>query len=147
MAQLSESEHHALAAFADERGLHFTDLLQELGKTLPGHHALLLAALEEIRGQFTRGEISCVLDCNNGLFLIGGLIGNHTAANVVDSPEMDSKWGVETRSLARRIHALTPTQRVALELWTASLWSRYQENDYWDEQLVWLSTKPTDDAS
>jgi len=145
--RLSDDEHQALVTFAEERGFHFTDLLRELGKTLPAQQALLLAALEEIRGQFTRGEVSCMLDVNNGVYLTAGLIGQHTAMNVADSPEMDEKWGVETRSLARRIHALTATQRVAIELWTASMWSRHEENDHWEKQITWLSTKPTDDVA
>lgn len=140
--RLSDEEHAALTTWADRFGLTFSDLLRELGKALPAQQALLLAALEEIRGQFNRSEVSCMLDSCNGLALLGGLLGQHVALEVLDSPHMNEKWGVQTRDVARRLRELSDAQRIALEMWIASMWSRYQDDDHWESQITWLASAP-----
>lgn len=141
-ARLSEAEYGALTEWADRFGLTFSDLLRELGKSLPAQQALLLAALEEIRGQFNRSEVSCMLDSCNGLALLGGLLGQHVAIEVLDSPHMNEKWGVDVRDVSRRLRELTDTQRIALEMWIASMWSRCEDDTHWETQITWLATAP-----
>lgn len=70
---------------------------------------------------FTKKVWMAICDANNGAMLIPGcwqVIG----PNLEDSPELDEKWGVSTRQIARQIAALTRGQQFAIAYAVAQFW-------------------------
>ncbi len=97
------------------------------------------AALAEIRGVFSKGELSMILDVMNGhagIMIYGqaGLAGQHIGLNVADSFHLypgtyEDAWGIEDPvSFQARLAALPRFQSAALEIWAAAFWEKHHDD-------------------
>lgn len=89
----------------------------------------------ELRGQFTRGELSMILDVLNGhgslLAASAAMTGMHVALSIEDSFDLypgtyEDKLSVDKTAMTGKLRALTVFQLAALEVWAAQFW----EGDY-----------------
>lgn len=88
--------------------------------------ALYQRTLRDMRGLFTLGELSLMLDIHNGTILNPGLAGQHIMAAVRDSIELDGageKWGVELATIMKKLSDLPVHSRSVLEIWACAYWS------------------------
>lgn len=87
--------------------------------------ALYQRTLRDMRGLFTRGELSLMIDCHNGTILNPGMAGQHLEIAVRDSMELDgtdAKWQVDRKELMDRIRPLSLFDRACLEIWAVGSW-------------------------
>lgn len=126
------------------------DTLRALPRVWAEQQHLMRAGLDLLRGQLAPGEVGAVLDVLNGAGLLmgfdveGGLpdvsmLGSHVTLSVADSPEIDEKWEIDHRALARKLAAAPLVARAALELWAAGLWARSDDDALWARERAWLA--------
>ncbi len=76
---------------------------------------------------FTLEEWCAIMGTNNGLQITGDwLSALHAWANVVDSPEVEEKWGVDPDDLARRMRSLPLASRVAIAEAIERFWGHHR---------------------
>jgi hypothetical protein len=76
---------------------------------------LLIVTDELARLRFTRGEWCAILDANNGFEVEGnGSEFQVMWANVIDTPGLDAKWGVDCSVLAQRMQGLSMAAQAAI---------------------------------
>ena len=89
----------------------------------------------ELRGKFTRGELSMILDVLNGhgmaMRMSPHTPGQHIGLSIHDSFEIypgsyEEKWGVDKAHMLETLKECTVFQLAALEYWAAMFW----EGDY-----------------
>lgn len=100
-------------------------------------------SLHEIRGLFSAGELSLMIDCHNGTILTSSLAGQQLPITVRDSIEldrMDDKWEVDKADLLRKIDELPIFSRACLEVWASAFWEIEESPDL-DGYVSWLSKK------
>jgi hypothetical protein len=95
-------------------------------------HLYRAALARELRGKFTRGELSMILDVLNGsmalmAYVQSGSIGQSIGLSLLDSFEIypgmyEEKWGVDKKEMMGKIETLTQFQRACLEVWAAFFW-------------------------
>jgi hypothetical protein len=82
--------------------------------------------LSALKGMFTRGELSLFIDTHNSTMLSPWHYGSNTlAAGTSDSITLDGtaeRWEVDPAQILEKIHALSPTQAICLELWAVGFW-------------------------
>lgn len=93
------------------------------------------AAIAEMRGKFTPGELKMLIDVANGsawlIFQSGNLVGQQLPLSVYDSFEIypgmyEEKWGVKKQGMIDKINGLSRFHTITLEIWAAGFW----EGDY-----------------
>jgi len=86
---------------------------------------LMKRTLAELRGVFTAGELSLIVDVFNGIALTAQLAGQHLYPSCRDAMELDEydkKWGVKKYELLRKIEETTIYQAACLEIWANGFW-------------------------
>ena len=79
----------------------------------------------DLRGIFTAGELSLILDVCNGLAFTIGLAGNHLPIQVDDGmvlDGLDKKWGVDRDQFLKKLRHLSTVEIFCLELWAGAFW-------------------------
>ena len=87
-------------------------------------------ALAEIRGRFSTGELSLIVDVSNASLLTPGMAGQHLIPQVEDGISLDGldrKWGVDGAPFLARLRELTSFQAAALEVWGRAFWEGQPE--------------------
>jgi hypothetical protein len=90
--------------------------------------ALYSQALREMRGKFIQGELSMLLDVQNGTIItIPGAAGRALLLNVADSFDLypgvyEEKWGVDGPALNEKLKTCTSFQLLVLEIWCGMFW-------------------------
>jgi len=82
-------------------------------------------AMSEIKGKFTRSQLSLVIDVFNATALTPSIAGQHLAISVSDGialDGLDSKWGIDADELNNQIAGLTHFQAACLEIWANGFW-------------------------
>lgn len=143
--RISENEHARIEKAAGDRGETIAEAIRNMPRIWTERESLVYAALETIRGVFTRHEVNHILAALNGLYLAheadnGALLGSHVAVEVHDTFRQHED--VAPKKLAARIFKLPKATRIALELWAADLWRISQEDEAWEEQIAWLVEAP-----
>ena len=81
--------------------------------------------LLDIKGRFSEGELSLLIDVFNGTLLTPGMAGQHLLVSASDGIALDSlheKWNVEADGFLGRLHELTTFQATSLEIWARGFW-------------------------
>jgi hypothetical protein len=82
-------------------------------------------ALGEIKGRFSAGELSLIIDVFNATSLTPALAGQQLAISIADGialDGLDTKWGIDGPSLHAKIAGLTSFQAAGLEIWANGFW-------------------------
>lgn len=128
----------------------YPDLFRNLNAgathTLEAFPVLYRRTLHEMRGRFSEGELSLMIDVFNGTWLTPDLAGQHLGVQCSDGialDGLDEKWGVEKDGFLDRVRTLTVFQAACLELWAVGFWATLpdgvggQENfDRWMKPLL-----------
>ncbi len=103
-------------------------------------------ALSDMRGVFSLGELSMVLEVLNGSAILElgsvGLSGRSIGIEIEDSfrlypGQYEAKWGVDPADLLPKINGLSRFNRVALEIWAAGFWRQQGETpESWAAPLL-----------
>jgi len=92
---------------------------------LEAFSVLYKRALAELRGRFSAGELSIIVDVSNASMLMPAMAGQHLIPQVEDGislDELDFKWGVDGAPFLARLRELTSFQTAALEVWGRAFW-------------------------
>lgn len=97
--------------------------------------------LHGLRGRFSRGELSLMIDVFNATALMPGILGQHLGIQCADGvalDELDEKWEIEKDPFLERIQALTLFEAACLELWATGFWATLHEgvDDGWLQPLL-----------
>jgi hypothetical protein len=87
--------------------------------------ALYSVTLGEIKGLFTNGEISLMLDVSKGLLLTPMILGQHLPIEVEDGIDLNGlaeKWNVDRDTLLEKLERLSTTQIAVLETVLNDFW-------------------------
>lgn len=110
----------------------FQSLNWGLEFTADAFPVLYRRTLHDLKGRFTRGELSLMIDVFNATALMPGLAGQHLDANVadgIDLDRLDEKWKIDGAALNAKIAALTIFQAACLEIWANGFWYRADAPD------------------
>jgi len=83
-----------------------------------------------LRGRFSCGELSLMIDVFNGTALLPRLLGQHLGLQCADGialDGLDEKWEIEKTPFLERIQALTLFESACLELWAVGFWATLHE--------------------
>ena len=144
--RMTDQERAAISRLAEDRDQDSAELVRGLIELVPRHEALLRATLEPLRGRMSAPELKLILDVMNGLFLTEDWLGRHLLAEVHDGialNEAHRKWGIDSDHLLGELRRLSLAERIALEVWCAELWRRYQDDQIWDSEIAWLADQPS----
>lgn len=86
---------------------------------------LFRLTLEEIRGRFSEGELSIMLDVMNATFITPENYGRHLIMNCQDGvnlDKLDEKWHIEKEIFFDKIQQLNTFQATCLEIWANGFW-------------------------
>jgi hypothetical protein len=95
-------------------------------------------ALHNLKGRFSAGELSLMVDMLNATWIMPNLAGQHLLTGASDSMSLDGtdvKWGVDGPALIDKIQGLTLFERACLEIWARAFW----EQDSHDNLPEWVS--------
>jgi len=96
--------------------------------------------LRDLKGRFTPGELSLLLDVMNGHMLTPQLAGQSLIISCVDSMALDgtdTKWGVDAQGFADSLQGCRPFELACLEIWAQAFWeSGNGELRNWVAQLI-----------
>jgi len=93
--------------------------------TLEAFFPLYRRTLHEMRGKFTEGELSLLIDVSNGLWLTPGIAGQHTIAQTEDGcdlDKLDKKWKIDKKILVEKLKSLPIFALACLEVWACGFW-------------------------
>jgi hypothetical protein len=94
-------------------------------------------ALHSLKGRFSAGELSLMVDMLNATWIMPNLAGQHLEICASDSMALDGtdvKWGVDRAPFLAKIKALSLFERACLEIWCRAFW----EQDTHDNLEVWI---------
>jgi len=88
------------------------------------------AAISELRGKFTAGELKMMIDVANGSALLvsgAGIVGSNLVFSVEDSFRLypgvfEQKWSIEWKPMMAKMGSMSSFQLTALEIWAGSFW-------------------------
>lgn len=123
------------AEAADFYAAHFPSLNAGATFVLDAFPTIFMATLAEVRGVFSVGELSMILDVLNGhgtLLAYGGagLSGQYIVPSIADSFHLypgayEEKWGIsDPDGFIQRLAGLTRAQALCLEIWAAGFWEK-----------------------
>jgi len=81
--------------------------------------------LRDLRGVFTAGELSLMLDVQNGCLLMPQVAGQHLLADVEDGIALEGmaeKWKINGEALIEKIRRLKLFEIAMLEIWAGAFW-------------------------
>lgn len=81
--------------------------------------------LRGLRGRFTAGELSLILDVMNGTMITPQFVGHTIAANIEDGmrlDRLDQKWKTDARGFITKLQNLELFHLAALEIWARAFW-------------------------
>jgi hypothetical protein len=81
--------------------------------------------LYEMKGVFSEGELSLMIDVMNGTMLTPQLAGQQIGANVSDGialDHLDKKWEIDGKALNEKLAGLSPFQLACLEIRASGFW-------------------------
>lgn len=81
-------------------------------RDLARYYALLERSLATV--QLTEAEANALCDANNGCGLEEAMPTSMLWANVLDTPGLGEKWGIETDLLVSKVRSLSPLQSAAV---------------------------------
>jgi len=113
---------------------HFRSLNSGCEHILNAWPGLFRLTLAEIKGVFTSGELSIMLDVMNATAIGPDNYGRHLVMNCQDGvtlDRLDEKWGVERDVFFEKLATLTTFQAACLEIWANGFWysQTAQESD------------------
>jgi len=85
--------------------------------------ALYRSGLEEVAGQFSKGELAMILEAMENVVLRPEAAGRHLLPAVregIARNRLNEKWKVKSRPFLDRVTALTRFQSTVLELWASA---------------------------
>jgi len=112
---------------------HFKSVNAGATYILESYQPLFKRTLAELKGKFSHGEMSLVVDVFNGTALTSGLAGQHILLSCSDAIELDgldTKWEIDKKELLEKIQGLTIYQAAVLEIWANGYW--YSQGDMED---------------
>ena len=86
-----------------------------------------------LRGRFTGGELSLMIDAMRGNMLTPLLSGQHLAISCMDAMRLDGldkKWNIDRDLLEGKMTQLTLFEAAVLEIWSKGFW----ESKFYDKQ-------------
>jgi hypothetical protein len=91
-----------------------------------------------MRGKFSLGELSLIIDVMNGVAINHELAGKYLIHNVDDGivlDELDSKWEVDGSVLMEKLDSMMQFHLFVLEIWAIGYWKSkaYEEDDGFKE--------------
>ena len=92
---------------------------------------LFKRALDEMKGRFTEGELSVMLDVMDGTIIIAGNYGRHLIGNCQDGIALDGlnkKWKIDKKVFLEKLEALSTFEAACLEVWSNGFW--YSKNNW-----------------
>ena len=93
--------------------------------------------LRDLRGIFGMGELSLIIDVQNGCFLMPQIVGQHLLPNVEDGITLEGmaeKWKVDRNVFLDKLKKLHLFEIAILEIWAQAFWA--QENH---DLVRWVS--------
>lgn len=129
MFRLSQTELIKDTVRSDRGPFEIKEAFVWAGEALPRMVRHTLAY--ELRGKFTKGELSMIVDVLNGHGMTMRMSpmtpGQHIGLSVSDSFELypgayEEKWGVDKAHMVEALSGLTSFQLAALEYWAAMFW-------------------------
>lgn len=104
----------------------FKDPINGMDFMLQAWKNIYRSSLISLKGIFTRDELSLFITVYNGTMLSPGHFANDTlTAAVSDSLVLNfsaEQWDVDSKIILEKIHNLTPTQAICVELWAVGYW-------------------------
>ncbi len=103
----------------------FSSLNAGMEYTADAFPVLYRKTLHDLRGMFSDGELSLIIDVFNGLILTPGRAGQQIGLSVADGialDRLDEKLGVGPEALNKKISALPVFSRACLEIWANGFW-------------------------
>jgi hypothetical protein len=110
----------------------FQSLNWGLEYTLDAFPALYRRTLHDLRGKFSWGELSLIVDVFNATALMPQIAGQHLDAQVadgIDLDHLDQKWEIDGTALNAKISALPIFTAACLEIWANGFWYRESPED------------------
>jgi hypothetical protein len=89
-------------------------------------------AMHNLKGHFTTGELSLMIDTFNSTALTPRLAGQHLALSAHDSMVLDGtdvKWGVDRESFEIKIAGLDIFACACMEIWVKAFWEQSEHNN------------------
>jgi hypothetical protein len=119
---------------------------------LPTAYAHTMA---EVRGRFSLGELSMILDVLNGhgnilCYGSSSMAGQHIELSIHDSFRLypgvyEDKWNIpDPAGFQKRLAGLTHFQKIAIEIWAAGFWENHEtaKPEDWCKPLVVTEPEP-----
>jgi len=81
--------------------------------------------LDRLKGRFTGGELSLMIDVFNSTALTPQLAGQHLTKQCVDGmalDKLDEKWEVDKKGFIEKLKSLTIFEAACLEIWANGFW-------------------------
>jgi hypothetical protein len=97
----------------------------------------------DLKGRFSAGELSLLIDTFNSTMLSPRLAGQHLALSAHDSMILDGtdqKWSVDREGFEAKIAALSFFECAALEIWVKAFWEQHEKNNL-EEYVAFLGGK------
>jgi len=110
------------ATFIQDRFKTLNSGLEYVADAFP---VLYKRAMAELKGSFTRSQLSLIIDVFNATALTPSMAGQHIAISVSDGialDGLDKKWDVNADEINNQIAALTHFQAACLEIWANGFW-------------------------
>lgn len=104
----------------------FDSLNQGAEYVLHAFPVMARRALAGLKGRFSSGELSIMLDVMNGTALTAIVAGDTLTANVEDAialDHLDEKWHVDKAEILKKMASLTPFETACLEIWARGFWA------------------------
>lgn len=112
----------------------FDSLNQGATYALESFPAMYRATLaRELKGRFTTGELSLIIDNTNGLMLMPELAGQHLVLNISDAiaiEHLDERWSIDGETLVGKLQSLSLFQIAVLELWARGFWVQHTNSQH-----------------
>lgn len=88
---------------------------------------LYAETINTLKGKFTKGELSMMLDVSNGTYLTAGTLAWSLKANIEDSfllypNTFEDKWTVDKEAFLKRLSGLDGFEVGCLQIWAADFW-------------------------
>ena len=106
-------------------GKYFTTLDKGSEYVLNAFGPLFIRTLGELKGIFTDGELSLIIDTFNATALTPRLAGRHiigSCRDAINGNGLDKAWVVDKKTFLEKIKSLTIFQAACLEIWANGFW-------------------------
>ena len=88
---------------------------------------LYTETINAVKGKFTKGELSMMLDVSNGLYATPTTLTRSLKANIEDSfddmPDTyEEKWGIDKNTMLEKLNTLDGFEIGCLQIWAVDFW-------------------------